>query len=113
MCRVQILRGPEGDPYATIAPTWVSPSQIAKYSGRLPIMSAIVCPLVTPPLSARREYWFIRASSARKLKRSRSPTSAGASSYLRAHSVTARGRMRSASASPGLWSQSAQPSPSG
>ena len=58
-------------------------------------MRATVSPLVTPALSAQREYWFIRASSMRKLKLSRSLRSAAASPYLRAHSDTARGRIRS------------------
>ena len=35
---------------ATIAPTWVSPSQIAKYSGRLPITRAMVSPGAIPAL---------------------------------------------------------------
>ena len=62
-----------------MAPTWMSPSQITKYSGRLPIISATGSPFLMPSANAHREYWFMRFSRSRKLKHSRSLTSAVAS----------------------------------
>ena len=39
-----------------MAPIWIKPSQIAKYSGRLPITRATASPGATPEFRAHREY---------------------------------------------------------
>ena len=66
-----------------------------------------------PAPSAQREYWFILASSALKLKRSWSLMSAVASPYLSAHSAAARGKIRARDCgSPAQWFQGHAPRPS-